>query len=504
MSTRTSTPERVHYPALLLLGLIGAISTTGANLSALSLVYATGALGLTPWMRTAAAGSISMTIAVTAVAAGLLADRIGRRRLLMASFYLAAFANLLLAVLPSAWAYLLGLTMAGLAYGAMATGSYAYVKRITPPSALGRALGLLGFFVTGLTLLGNVAGAALANSDWRLLFAPIPVMCLLALVVTPKLLPVMSPIRDGRVDWPGLLLLSVGVMVLIFGLTRLSDPVDPWLGGVAVLVSLGLFVSWLAVEYRSNHPLLPPTLLRSTTFIGAALVAILTSIMLSSAFLGLSDLLQYADRDSVSGAAVLVQPLLLVCSLGGVLAGRFLSAGRSPSSVAVAGALCSALGFAALAAVSARSPYLLILPGVLAAGLGLGATLTAKAQVFIVVAAGNRYGPITAIKTTFSQIGSALGMVISVIILTWRTDSDLRVPAVDAAQGMDTTTARSIVQAFIESGSPPTAPAARAVLRAAMGSLAQAFDGLMVGCAAIAVLTAIVAWRLLPRRPQLS
>ena len=121
----------------MLLGWVAGIMSTGVCLSAVSLAPTGADLGLSPLLRSASASAGSLAIAATAVAAGVAADRLGRRRMLLWSYGLAALANVAIVLIPSGAAYLAGLFLAGVAYGVMLTATYAYVKVVASPEGLG-------------------------------------------------------------------------------------------------------------------------------------------------------------------------------------------------------------------------------------------------------------------------------------------------------------------------------------------------------------------------------
>ena len=162
-SIGAARPSAVTNPrAIMLLGWIGAIKATGATVGTVSLVEAAQGMGLSASMRSAAASAVSLAIAATAVAAGVAADRFGRRRILMWSFVLTAAADLAVFLFPTGIVYVVGLTVSGVGFGAMITGSYAYVKAVAPGKSLGLGLGLFGMFTTIVTLVTSLGGGALA------------------------------------------------------------------------------------------------------------------------------------------------------------------------------------------------------------------------------------------------------------------------------------------------------------------------------------------------------
>ena len=121
-------------------------------------------------------------LAATAVAAGVAANRFGRRRILMWYFVLTAAADLAVFLVPDRPSSTsLGLTvLPGVGFGAMITGSYAYVKAVAP----GRSLGPRGWACSGMFTDHRHApsrasgGGPLAVVDWRWAFLIVPGMCL--------------------------------------------------------------------------------------------------------------------------------------------------------------------------------------------------------------------------------------------------------------------------------------------------------------------------------------
>jgi MFS family permease len=142
--------------AILLLSIVSAITKTGMSLSTPSLVEATKSLHLSAFMYSASASATSLAMAATAMAAGVVADRLGRHRVLMGSFVIAGGANLAICLFPTGPVYLGGLTLAGVGYSIMVTSSFAYVRAVAPGRSLGWGLGLFGLFSTLMCAVTSV------------------------------------------------------------------------------------------------------------------------------------------------------------------------------------------------------------------------------------------------------------------------------------------------------------------------------------------------------------
>ncbi len=480
--------------------------STGVCLSAVSLPSATADLGLSSLVRSASAASTSLAIAATAVAAGVAADRLGRRRILQWSYLLAAVACLAIVLIPSGMVYLAGNFVAGVAFGVMLTATYALVKVVAPPACLGKALGLWGMYSIVFATAGSIAGGMLADVDWRWLFLVVPAMCALSALLTPRLLPRTPPIGSGPVDMPGLALIGLGLAAVISGLLAVGSAPGSILAWALVAGGVLLLVTWALVELRRRTPAFPVRLFRSRPFMAAVLVGIFVNAAYAAPVLGLSAYLQYVKQDSVLAATLGLQPFYLVGAVAWLVAGRRLSAGTPPRRVIVLNALVAAVGFVALLPVGQSSPYWVILPGSLLIGYGVNAALTAQAQLIVDAAPADAYGAVTSSRLTIGQLGYSLGMILTTVLIGRLTASGIVAGlTAEGVSSQDAYTTLSALNASLLSGQPPAVEGLPGVLKVAASAFDTAFGVRMLIGAAVMVVTATVAWLLMrERRPRAS
>ena len=495
--------EAPRSPALavLLLGWVAGIMSTGVCLAAVALVPATSDLGLSPGLRSASASASSLALAATAIAAGVVADRLGRRRVLMWSYLLTSAACLAVVVAPSGPVYLLGNVLAGVGYGVILTASYAFVKAVAPPGGLGRSLGLWGMYSIVIATVASLAGGLLAGVDWRLLFLVVPAMCAPSALLTPRLLPRMARVRTGTVDVWGIVLIGLGLVLLGGGLLAVAAaPGAPAAWGLIGAAAVTLAV-WAVVERRRRSPAFPIRLFGSRTFAAAVLVGVLVNAAYAAPVISLSDYLQYEKRGSVLLATFGLQPFYLVGAAAWFFAGRRLSAGRSPRGVIVVNCLVAAAGFLALLPVHQASPYWVILPGSLLIGYGVNAAMTAQAQVIVDAAPPEAYGAVTSSRLTIGELGYSLGMITTTLVLTRVTARGIVTGLV--ASGVSTQEAYATLGALnasLLSGRPPDVKDLPGVVRIAESAFTTAFDLRMLAGAAAMTATAAAAWLLMRER----
>jgi MFS transporter, DHA2 family, multidrug resistance protein len=489
--------------AILLLGFVGAIKTTGATLATVSLVDATKDLGLSPFVRSASAAAISLAIAATAIAAGVAADRFGRRLLLMWSYLISGVANLAIFLFPSDGMYLIGLIAAGLGYGAMITGSYAYMKALAPGRSLGWGLGLSGVYTTIVCTVTTLLGAALALGEWRWLFLVAPAMCAISAALTPRLLPPMPRVTSGPISIISLVVVGLGLVFVVGGLSQATAHPDvPW-WWLAIIVGAALLGFWAFMESRSRTPTFPIRIFKSRIFLAAVIVGLAGPIATSAMSLSVSDAVQYLAQGSEFGATLALEPFFIAGGVGGLIAGRLLSTRFSARQVILGSSLIAALGFLVLLPLHKGMSYWAFLPGIAITGAGIMAALTAQSQVVIqAVTQKSDYGAVTSSRTSISQLGSSLGMILTLLLMQILTMAGLteQMEAAGISQADAAATLSAVESGSLASGGMQDLPGTTGEVLSSFGGALHTIMGV---CAVLMVVAGIWAfWLMRERRPR--
>ena len=158
-------------------------------------------------------------------------------------------------------------------------------------SGAGAAVGLiLGGWLTGLepTFFGHVV------DGWRLTFLINVPIGLAAALAAPRLL-AESESHPGELDLPGALSGTLGLVGIVYGLTRAGDPATagatpgPWPRSVAGVLLLAAFV---VIERSVEHPLLPFRILANRTRATSFVVMMLVPAAMFAMFYFLSQFVQ--------------------------------------------------------------------------------------------------------------------------------------------------------------------------------------------------------------------
>ncbi|MBB0228656.1 MFS transporter [Streptomyces calidiresistens] len=299
------------------------------------------------------------------------------------------------------------------AFGALYTPSALALlgTTFTAPADRARAFGVYGTIMGASTAVGLVLGGALtewAGWRWSLLVA-VPIACtaLIGVLVTVHADP---PGERGRLDVPGALLGTAGLIALVHGFGRTGtvgwgDPLTPLL----LALGVGLLVAFVRVQRRSPHPLLPLRLFANRARVVSYLSVFAMAMGTFAGFFLLTFALQDArGLDPLrTGLAFLPYPLAMIV---GVRCLRRPLERVAPHRLLVPGLLLTGFGLALLPVLGPDSPYPThILPIFALLGLG-GAAVLVTANSTATRDAGPDTAVAGALVMVSMQVGSAFGV----------------------------------------------------------------------------------------------
>jgi EmrB/QacA subfamily drug resistance transporter len=211
-----------------------------------------------------------LMIGVLPMGIGRLGDLWGQRAVYLAGLGLFSIASLACGLAPNITALIVFRVIQGIGAAIMTPGTLAIIIRAFPQDERGLAIGIYGG-ISGLGLIaGPVLGGLLVQGEsWRwIFFVNIP-LGVLALILTILFVPEE---REGTnavpVDWPGLLLLSFGLLCLLFGFTRAGD--EGWTNSVVIgscVLGIIILAGFVITEKRVRWPLIDLALFRNRPFV---------------------------------------------------------------------------------------------------------------------------------------------------------------------------------------------------------------------------------------------
>lgn len=266
------SPAKNSTLAVVFLGLLAGLQLIAPAVSNTAIVEASKSLNMSGSTVALASSISTLALAATVLPMGLLADRLGRRKVLMASLLLAAAGHILAAASPVSAGYLAGRAIAGVGLGAILGASFAYVRFVAPPNKVASALGVWNSVLVVFFIAGSLLGGALASTSWRLAMLVMPAFAILFFFLTPAILPPMPKVPGGRPDYAGLLIIALAAISFLFGVSQAGRGLRNPEFLIPTLAGLVLFGLYYVVERRVANPIIPPALFASGIF-AAAVVA---------------------------------------------------------------------------------------------------------------------------------------------------------------------------------------------------------------------------------------
>ncbi|WP_405987623.1 MFS transporter [Streptomyces sp. NBC_00872] len=343
---------------------------------------------------------------------GRIADLYGRRRLFLTGLALFGAASLVATLAWNPAVFLAGRALQGLGAAMIVpTGMSLLTTTFPEGPRRDRALGISGTLLSLGFTIGMVLGGVLTDTlGWRSTMGLLAVAALIVLALAPGLLPESRTPDRPRLDIPGAVTVTGGLLAVIYAL---STAADHGFGGADVLVTLiagvALLVAFALVESRSAAPLVSLPMLRRRTVAFGNLGGLVTFSMMSTVVFVLTLYLQDSLGLSAfeTGLVFGLQGVLSVVagSLAVRLIGRF--GARRALAVSLLG---QGLFTATLLGLGSGSGVVLATVGVSLASM---CHLVAVISYGLTVTSGvpdKEQGLATGLVTTTQQIGITVGI----------------------------------------------------------------------------------------------
>jgi len=343
---------------------------------------------------------------------GRLADLFGRRRLFLIGLALFTAASVLAALAWSPAAFLAGRALQGLGAAAIVPSG---MSLLTTTFAEGpqreRALGVSGTVLsTGFTI-GMVLGGVLTDAlGWRSTMGLLSVAGLAVLAAAPLLLTESRHPERPRIDVPGAVTVTGGLLALIYAL---STAAEQGFGRPDVLVTLlaglVLLAAFVRVESRADQPLVSLPMLRRRTVAWGNLAGLTTFAMMSTVIFLLTLYLQEVLRLSAFLTGLVFGVQGVVSAVAGLVAPKVI--GRLGARRTLLTGLLLQAGFtAALLGLGTGGGVWLALIGVTLASLGHLWAIVAYGVTATSGVPDAEQGLATGLVTSSQQVGLTLGI----------------------------------------------------------------------------------------------
>jgi len=386
---------------------------------------------------------------------GRAGDILGRRRVFVSGLLLFSAASLLGGFATSQAWLLTARAVQGAGGAVIAPTALALISTNFPQGQeRNRAFSVYAAMAGAGAAAGLVLGGLLTTyASWRwVFFVNVPIGILVA-AAAPRVL-TESPRLPGRIDWAGAVTGCGGVALLVYGLSKAAtgaDGISHW-GDAQVVASLTaavvLLVSFVLIEMRSSHPLLPMRVLADRNRAGALLIMLCIATGLFGVFFFLTLFIQTVLGYSPIRAGIAFLPFAVGVVIGSALASP-LVARIGPRPLISAGAAMVAGGMFWYSRLTEHAGYVSHLLGpTLVSSFGLGLVFVPLALVALHKVAEQDSGVASSLLNTAQQVGGAIGLALLGTVAWTAVANSVRTQVAAAAKAG---------QPLPKPGSPPPA-----------------------------------------------
>jgi EmrB/QacA subfamily drug resistance transporter len=402
--------------AVVVIGAVMAIlDTTVVNvaLQALALEFKTS-FDTIQWVATGYMLALATVIPVT----GWASDRFGTKRLYMLAIVLFLAGSVLAGMAWNIESLIVFRVLQGLGGGMLMPAGMTILTKTAGPARVGRVMSVLGVPMLLGPIGGPILGGWLVDSvSWRWIFYINVPIGAVALLLAWRLLPKDAPEPADRFDFGGMLMLSPGLALLIYGVSNIPSAggvgaVEVWL---PVIAGVALIAGFIVRALRIKFPLVDLKLFRDKAFSIAVLTTAFFAVSFFGAMLLFPSYFLLVRGEPALNAGLLLAPqglgAMITMPIAGVLADRI-----GVRKVVLPGLVLIIAGMAVFTQVGALTPYWQLLLALFVIGMGMGSTMmpimTAALQTLTQRNVARATTAMNIVQQAFGAIGSAVMSII--------------------------------------------------------------------------------------------
>ena len=326
-------------------------------------------LGDIQWVVNAYALLLSALILIS----GSLGDKFGRKRIFTYGIALFTLASFLCSISQSSTQLILLRGLQGIGGAMMVPGSLSIINAAFEEKIRGRVIGLWSGFAGGVAALGPFLGGFLVQTfGWQSIFYINVPLGILALLITLRFVPETKNEEHRSIDFAG----TISIFLSLLGITYalISEPMLGWHNIIVLTSFIGgiiVFISFIIIEMKSRHPLIPLEIFQSKLVTGANVATLFLYFALSGVIFFLVLNLQQLQHLSPLLAGIGLLPTILLITFlsgqGGSLADKI-----GPRIPMIVGPTLVGIGMGLFVFAGSQANYFIsFLPGLILFGLGM-------------------------------------------------------------------------------------------------------------------------------------
>ena len=451
--------------------------------------------------------SYGLLLSALILVGGALGDSLGRRAMFLFGVALFGVASAGCGFSSSIRMLVIWRSLQGLAAAFLVPGSLAIISASFDEKSRGKAIGTWSGFTAITTAFGPVLGGWLIeHASWHWIFFINVPLALLVIAISFRHVPESRNVNARGVDWLGAVTVTVGLAGLVYGF--LESASLGWkhprvLGSLLVgIVSLALF---LFAERRVSAPMLPVELFTSRSFSGANLLTLFLYAALGIFFflfpLNLIQVQKYSATGTGAAALPAIFLMFFLSRWSGGLVTRY-----GPKRPLIVGPLIAAVGFMLFTFPSANANYwATFFPGFVVLGLGMAVSVAPLTTVVMTSVDQDRAGIASGINNAVARVAGVLAVAVLGAVMVGAFSHSLRDSL--GRLRLDANIVHDLESNVVKLGGldAPTSQngETREKIRFAVAqAFVFGFRMVMVICAALAMMSAVVAYRMIASRSE--
>jgi EmrB/QacA subfamily drug resistance transporter len=363
----------------------------------------------------------ALVFGVSIVTGGRLADMFGRRRIFFIGTAIFSAFSLAAGVAPNLATLIVARGLMGIGGAMMWPAILGMMYELLPASKAGLAGGVILAAAGFGNALGPLIGGFLTDAlSWRwIFFVNLPIAALGVLATWRFVDPDAGVMSRRKVDYSGIVTLSLGLVALLLALDTSSD--WGWTSGRVIglillaVASLGAFG---IVERRSGaDALIPPDVVKNRDFVAPCASVLLISAVFFAVLLYIPQFMVVSLHYSPLRAGAGLLPMMVIFAIVSFAAGPLYERVGAKSLV-TAGAACITAGIFQLSFISSADGYVSLLPGLVVLGVGIGLFYSSVTTAGVTALDASRASLAGGIVYMCQVAGGAVGLGINTAIVS--------------------------------------------------------------------------------------
>ncbi|MFD9879858.1 MDR family MFS transporter [Streptomyces alboflavus] len=316
----------------------------------------------------------------------------------------------------------------GLGAGGLMVGVMAIIGELVPPRERGKYMGMMTGVMAVAMIGGPLVGGTLTDHlGWRWAFYINLPLGIVALFMVSAVLHLPKKRAQGRIDYLGAALLTIGITSFVL-VTTWGGTEYAW-GSAVIMELIGLGVAALVgfwfVQQKAAEPIMPLHIFRSRNLSLMSVIGFLTGFVMFGAMLFLPLYQQAVQGASATNSGLLLMPMLLAMMAVSMVAGRFTTATGKYKVFPIVGSVLMAVGLFMLAQMDTDTSR--VTTGIYMAVLGAG--MGCLMQITMLVAQNSvemkDMGVASSSATLFRTLGSSFGVAIMGALFNNRVQDEM-------------------------------------------------------------------------------